>query len=298
MGSEMCIRDRVLGEFSGHAQKGMKLVGQTSGAEATITEVRLISDTIGQLTCCYEVPNPNLSANPRFETGTKTLRLTTSSTNSKLAGTVTGSAEANFTSSGLLDTKQQTIQTTRVPQIERIDIEDQRVINNRVTKEVAQSTTITGDGDSSNPFSRRSRRRRNFFRRRRRRRRGRRGGRNRDPIAQSFQITDEYPNGVYLTSVDVFFQSKDDIIPVTLQIRPVETGLPGSTIIPFGEVILDPDEVNISQDASIPTKFTFESPLYLPGDNERFAIVLISNSLNYNAWISRMGDRHIDCKLT
>ena len=123
----------------------MKLVGQTSGAEATITDVRLISDTIGQLTCCFEVPNPNLDANPRFETGTKTLRLTTSSTNSKLAGTVTGSAEANFTSSGLLDTKQQTIQTTRVPQIERIDIEDQRVINNRVTKEVAQSTTITGD---------------------------------------------------------------------------------------------------------------------------------------------------------
>ena len=89
-----------------------------------ITDVRLISDTIGQLTCCYEVPNPNLDANPQFETGTKTLRLTTSSTNSKL-GTVTGSAEANFTSSGLLDTKQQTIQTTRVPQIERIDIEDQ-----------------------------------------------------------------------------------------------------------------------------------------------------------------------------
>ena len=50
---------------------------------------------------------------------------------------------------------------------------------------------------------------------------------------------------------------------MTLQIRPVETGLPGSTIIPFGEVILDPDEVNISQDASIPTKFTFDAPLYL-----------------------------------
>ena len=133
------------------------------------------------------------------------------------------------------------------------------------------------------------RRRRNSLRRRRRRR-GRRGGRNRDPIAQSFQITDEYPNGIYLTSIDVFFQSKDESIPVTLQIRPVETGLPGSTIIPFGEVILDPDQVNISQDASIPTKFTFDAPLYLPGDNNRFAIVLISNSLNYNAWISRMGE--------
>ena len=315
------LASQVQGEFTGHIKKGNKLVGETSGAEATVTDVRLISDTLGQLTCCFEVPNPNLDANPRFETGTKTLRLTTSSTNSKLAGTVTGSAEANFTSSGLLDTKQQTIQTTRVPQIERIDIEDQRVINNRVTKEVAQSITITGVSETpaisrrrrrrnqarrrpnrrSNSFSSRRRRaglsrrrgnrgRRRSGRRGRRGRGGRRGGRNRDPIAQSFQITDEYPNGVFLTSIDVFFQSKDESIPVTLQIRPVETGLPGSTIIPFGEVILDPDEVNISQDASIPTKFTFDSPLYLPGDNNRFAIVLISNSLNYNAWISRMGE--------
>ncbi len=293
------LASAVQGEFHDHVMKGMKLIGETSGAEATVTDVRLISDTIGQLTCCFNVPNPNIDANPQFETGTKTLRLTTSSTNSKLAGTVTGSAEANFTSSGLLDTKQETIQTTRVPQIERIDIEDQRVINNRVTKDVAQSTTITGvvSNTLSDSGGRRRRRRFSGFfggtRRsspNRRRRRRRRGGRNRDPIAQSFQITDEYPNGIYLTSIDVFFQSKDDIIPVTLQIRPVETGLPGSTIIPFGEVILDPDQVNISQDASIPTKFTFDAPLYLPGDNERFAIVLISNSLNYNAWISRMGE--------
>ena len=182
---------------------------------------------------CFNVPNPNIDANPRFETGTKTLRLTTSSTNSKLAGTVTGSAEANFTSSGLLDTKQQTIQTTRVPQIERLDIEDQRVINNRVTKEVAQRTSITGSTLPQSWSRRRgsmgavARNRRNAARR------ARRGGRNRDPIAQTFQITDEYPNGIYLTSIDVFFQSKDESIPVTLQIRPVETGLPGSTIIPF-----------------------------------------------------------------
>ena len=44
--------------FFGHVQNGMKLKGETSGAEATITDVRLISDTIGQLTCCFEVPNP------------------------------------------------------------------------------------------------------------------------------------------------------------------------------------------------------------------------------------------------
>ena len=133
----------------------MKIKGQTSGAEASISNVRLITDTVGQLTCCYNVPDPSVDANPRFETGTKTLRLTTSSTNSKLSGTVTGSAEANFTSSGLLDTKQQTIQTTRVPQIERIEIEDSRVLNNRVTRQVSSDTNTTGD-----PFTVNRRRRR------------------------------------------------------------------------------------------------------------------------------------------
>ena len=93
---------------------------EASGAEATVTDVRLISDTVGQLTCCFDVPNPNLDANPRFETGTKTLRLTTSNTNSKLAGTVTGSAEANFKSLGELDTVQEQVLSIKTPQIERL----------------------------------------------------------------------------------------------------------------------------------------------------------------------------------
>ena len=132
------LASQVQGEFFGHVQNGMKIKGLTSGAEASISNVRLISDTVGQLTCCYNVPDPSVDANPRFETGTKTLRLTTSPTNSKLSGTVTGSAEANFTSSGILDTKQQTIQTTRVPQIERLEIEDSRVVNDRITRQVGE----------------------------------------------------------------------------------------------------------------------------------------------------------------
>ena len=128
------LATQVEGSFFGHAQNGMKLVGQTSGAEATISNVRLISDTLGNLVGCFEIPDPNIDANPRFETGTKTLRLTTSPTNSKLSGTVTGSAEANFAAQGVLDTKQETIITTRVPQIERLSIEDQRVVNDRVTR--------------------------------------------------------------------------------------------------------------------------------------------------------------------
>ena len=111
------LATQVQGDFNGHARTGMKLVGQTSGAEATISNVRLISDTLGFLKGCFEIPDPNIDANPRFETGTKTLRLTTSPVNSTVTGTVTGSAEANFKSLGELDTVQEQVLSIKTPHI-------------------------------------------------------------------------------------------------------------------------------------------------------------------------------------
>jgi hypothetical protein len=59
--------------------------------------------------------------------------------------------------------------------------------------------------------------------------------------------------------------------------------------LPFSVVVLDPSEVNVSEDASIPTTFTFDSPVYLTGEHE-YALVLVTPSENYNCWISRMGE--------
>ena len=52
----------------------MVLKGSTSGAEATITDVRLISDIGADLAGSYFIPNPNVDY-PRFETGTKVFTL-------------------------------------------------------------------------------------------------------------------------------------------------------------------------------------------------------------------------------
>ena len=258
------LSTQVQGDFFGNVQKDMKLVGQTTGAEATVTDVRLISDSIGQLSATFNIPNPNVDANPRFETGTKTLRLTTSSTNSTIPGTVTGSAEANFSAQGELETVQETIVSTKTPQIERVTIEEQRVVNDRIQRLVSSRNRAFGTVG--------------------RRRWG-------DPLAQTFQV--DTTGGVFLTSVDVFFQSKDEELPVTLEIRTVETGLPTQKIVPFSIVTLNPSEINISQDGTVPTKFTFDSPVFLTGDNTDFAIVLLTASENYNAWISRMGETDI-----
>ena len=62
----------------------MIIRGQTSGAEATILSVDLISDEVGSLTGSFKVPDPTVSGQPRFETGRSTLRLTNSKTNSQI----------------------------------------------------------------------------------------------------------------------------------------------------------------------------------------------------------------------
>jgi hypothetical protein len=254
------LAQQVQGTFLGHVSKNMKLIGQTSGAEATVTDIKLVTDTLGFLKGCFEIPDPNKESNPRFETGTKTVRLTTSPTNSTVSGTVTGSAEANFKSLGELDTVQEQVLSIKTPHIERLSVEEQRVLNEKITRRVdgpaGQRTVVKGI---------------QYY----------------DPLAQTFRVDET--TGVFITSVDVFMQTKDEELPLTLQVRTVETGLPTSKILPFSVVVKDPSEVNVSEDASIPTTFTFESPIYLTGEQE-YALVLVTPAENYNCWISRMGE--------
>lgn len=108
-----------------------------------------------------------------------------------------------------------------------------------------------------------------------------------DPLAQSFYV--EEPSGIFVTSVDIFFQTKDETLPVTVQLRSMELGLPTQNVFPFSEVTLDPEDVNLSDDGSVATRITFDSPIYLTG--ERFhSIVILSNSENYRVWVSRLGE--------
>lgn len=113
-----------------------------------------------------------------------------------------------------------------------------------------------------------------------------------DPVAQSFIVEDV--NGIYPTSVDVYFQSKDDNLPVTLQIREVVNGYPGGPdkVVANLEKVLEASKVNVSQTAEVATTFTFDNLARLEGGKE-YAIVLLSDSFNYNVWISRLGETDI-----
>jgi len=251
------LATQVQGGFYGYVQNGMKLKGQTSGAQATVSNSRFVSDSLGFVMGCFYIPNPNTQANPRWETGTKTFRLTTSSTNSVVGGTVTGSAESNFYAQGELQTVQENVLSLKIPKIERLTVKDQRIIQSRITRPTSNAQV---------EFS---------------------GVQYYDPLAQTFRVDET--TGAFVTSVDVYLRDKDEELPLTMQIRTVETGLPTSKILPFSIVVKDPSEVQTSENASIPTRFTFESPVYLSGEQE-YAIVLVTPSENYNAWISRMGE--------
>jgi hypothetical protein len=103
----------------------------------------------------------------------------------------------------------------------------------------------------------------------------------------------EEETGIFLTKCDVFFRTKDDMdIPVVFQLRTMQGGFPTQKILPFSEIVLNPDQVNISGDGSVATTVEFKSPVYLENGAE-YAICLASNSTKYSVYISRIGEEDL-----
>ena len=250
--------------FYGYITTGMKLVGQSSGAIATVTAIRLITDKAGSLLGSLFLPDPTIPSAPSFSTGTKTFTLSSSPVNSTISGFTDSSGEATFTSSGTLQTVESSTLRTRNADVQRIPQSADRTLT-----DTSQRLTI------QNTFANRSTTQTRWV----------------DPLAQSFEVPDI--NGVFLTKCDVYFSAKDtNELPVTLQVRTLQTGLPTQEILPFGECILDPSQVVLSDDGSKPTTFTFPAPVYCEGGGE-FALVLLSASNEYFVYISRMGEEDI-----
>jgi hypothetical protein len=106
----------------------------------------------------------------------------------------------------------------------------------------------------------------------------------RDPLAQSFLVNE--PDGIFITKLDLYFQGKDKRLPITLQIRNMINGVPG--LESYGSINLNPEDINVSDDASVPTTFVFENPIYLK-DEDEYCFVLLTSSLEYEVWLSEMG---------
>jgi hypothetical protein len=111
-----------------------------------------------------------------------------------------------------------------------------------------------------------------------------------DPLAQTFEISEgDYPNGLYLDSIDLHFSSKDSSLPVTVEICPTVNGVPHSSVIlPFSTVVKSASSVNANSTTPVPTNFKFSTPVYLaPGG---YSLVVRTNSPKYSLYVGDIGE--------
>jgi len=456
------------GDFFGHPRRRMILKGLTSGAQATVSDIRLVTDEVGGVIGCIYIPDPSKPGNPQFITGTKIVKLTSIPQTSFISSLNQTSAEATFQANGLLEFTEESVISVRATALHKTVFQENTTAENilgatsnvisensadtilrnvrqvqpasggrpsgncdaryvayttavnngygsytayaravgdyeknliyntavlltrpgapsscggggRSSRRQARSAPQRRSGRSSRSRSRRSGRTWHFdqngvlistgrlnsgrratytsdrnagtsnrsytgrnlgrsnrggsrsFNRAPSSRRsggGRSGGggggrsynfdrsgnliatanlgstttastskcaRGRDPLAQSFFVTSA--DGMFVTAIECYFQTKDTTLPVTIQIRTMRDGIPTTTVLPFAELDLLPSQVNISDDASVPTRFIFPSPVFLKGGQE-YAFVLLSDTPQYGAWISRMGETDITNSLT
>lgn len=264
--------------------KGDSIVGSISGATGTVISAEenknhkhdpLVTNQVGDLQFLYWIPNGDkmdyakigdekATASLQFRTGERVVKVNDDSSNASTASNSSG--ETVFSSTGVLNTRQKTINAVRNAQVVQTAVSDNRTVTN-----TWQETSRT---DS----------------------------RYIDPLAQTFMV--EAEGGCFLSKVDLFFATKDEALPVTVQIRTVENGYPTGTILAFAEKTLNPDEVNISKEKvsyinelgktitepsyDTPTTFAFDSPVYVENGQE-YAIVILSNSTKYRVWIAEVG---------
>ncbi len=105
-----------------------------------------------------------------------------------------------------------------------------------------------------------------------------------DPLAQSFYV--DKRDGVYVTRVRLYFATKSNSVPVQVELRPMVNGHPSAeVVIPGSVVFVNPGNVTVSNNASAPTDFRFEEPIFLNGYTE-YAFIVKAESVDYNVYIA------------
>jgi hypothetical protein len=240
----------------------------TTGATYGAAGAALITDSFGRVAGQFTIPAG------KFRVGTKAFILTDDPFN-RGAWSSTYAVEL-FTASGLQLATQGTTVSTRVPRVTINTITETRdLVSTRQTQvtEVFVPPPILIEDPPPDPEMVEIIR----------------GRRPNDPIAQTFVVANN-PGGMFLTKLDLYFRTKSATAPITVQIREVINGYPSETIVPFGTATLLPSAINISENGSAATTFSFPSPVYLKGDTEYCFVVLpAGNSADYTLWVSELG---------
>lgn len=189
-----------------------------------------------------------------FRIGEKRFRLIDNNSNDVGASSTNG--DASFFAQGLLQRVEETIISATVPSIQRVAVSDERVLTSSVRTSLVSQWI--------------------------------------DPLAQTFLIAPgTYLNGLFINRVRFCFKTKDNTVPITLQIRPTVNGFPSYAVVyPYATVSLTPDKVKTTDapdldDANKYTDFVFDTPIYMqPGEH---SFVLLANSNKYEVYCAEIG---------
>ena len=296
-------------EYSDRTEAIPNLLNQASHPDGATT---LITDSVGTLVGSFVIPNTEVL---KFKTGIRLFRLTNSSTNIKSPNT---SAETSYFAQGLMGTVEHNLISTRVPRMTPDKVETPIIVPeptpipkppippiikfgyinfglpgpNEIWKGPNPWDFIyvseVDDYNRANPGAKITKHfvlSENYP-----------GGRMEwankppcyvDPLAQSFMIDSQ--SGAFITSLDLFFAEKDPVIPVTVQIRTMVNGVPTQIVVPFSQVSVDAANINVTDDATTATTFTFEAPVHLM-QNIEYCFVVLGNSDKHKVYVSELGE--------
>ena len=228
------------------------------------------SDYRGEFAGIFVIPSTDAV---RFRTGDRQFTFVDSFSGSLEGSGTNGSV--NYQTSGLLQTSENTIISTRVPVV-------QRTVLNQAKTTVTNKITDVAIGKIQVGYW--------------------------DPLAQTFLVDQTFhPSGVMITGVRLLIKSVDPNIPMEMQLRPVVNGFPhSSAVIPGSDVVINASDVvvcseetlaakyaaggNPLDDATMYTQVNFSGPVFLQQGAE-YCIVLMANSVKYQVYVSRMGDK-------
>ena len=304
------LDDKVDFGSTATASVALKVKNRSTDKDIDQGELTIQCDATGKIKGKFVIPDPKFDGNPRFRVGERVFRLTNSPKNEEVP--TVSRAEAKYNASGWIDVKQEQLYSTK-----QFKIDAQYVEGNRTP--ISLSDTFESAGKVCP----------------------------RDPLAQSFTVSEE--TGIFLTAIDVFFFSKDPVLPVILQVRPLDDGGNPSVKLIY-EMTLDAEDVVVNKldlakqtltvvgnpngkdgfnkgpwtntpsgnntgvyhvmsknqatgkntaaiehnkpftyttlggvaspcEDMIPTRFVFEYPIYLPGNNTNYAFVLLTDSI-------------------
>lgn len=125
------------------------------------------------------------------------------------------------------------------------------------------------------------------------------------PIAQTFFINEPQggAEGVFITRIDVYFESVSSVYGVELQIRTTDNGNPTpyrlpdaskvvqvNDVYPVGHPLAGTPIIRASSDGSVATQFIFDTPIFVQSQTAyAFVVIPLGGTPEYKVWTAEIG---------